>query len=156
MPLISERHGELGATLRGARTMTAQLMSQVIGEVCRRFPFGQSVKTARVERFIDSEAWIDAGLALIELELPLWQVRRIAYDGGEWYCALSRDRELPDWLDQSVQAHHQDLALAVLAAFVEAQALSTPLSQPSVPRVVPTVGHETSATCVAASCDNFA
>jgi hypothetical protein len=58
---------------------------------------------------------------------------------------------LPDWLDQSIQARHQDLALAILAAFVEAQALTTPLSQPSVP----TVRHETRTTYVAASCDNF-
>jgi len=41
-------------------------------------------------------------LALIDLELPPWQVRRIAYDEGEWHCALSRQRELPDWLDQSI------------------------------------------------------
>jgi len=32
----------------------------------------------------------DAALALIDLELPQWQVRRIAYDAGEWHCALSR------------------------------------------------------------------
>src|SRR5262249_61401099 len=79
------------------------------------------------------EALAEAARALIALELRLWQVRRIAYDGGEWYCALSRDRELPDWLDQSVLAHHQDLALAILAALVEAQAVTAPSSQPSVP-----------------------
>ena len=27
-----------------------------------------------------------------------WQVRRIVYDAGEWHCALSRQRELPDWV----------------------------------------------------------
>jgi hypothetical protein len=151
MPLISERHGELGATLRGARTMTAQLMSQVIGEVCRRFPFGQSVKTARVERFIDSEAWIDAGLALIELELPLWQVRRIAYDGGEWYCALSRERELPDWLDRYIEVHHGDLALAILGAFIDAYRVSLSQVSPSVPAV----SCDRSAFYEPIRCENF-
>ena len=68
-------------------------------------------------------------------ELPLWQVRRIAYDSGEWYCALSRERELPDWLDQSIEARHADLALAILAAFVEAQRISAPQSRASVPAV---------------------
>jgi len=29
---------------------------------------------------IGSEAWTDSALALIDLELPQWQVRRIAYD----------------------------------------------------------------------------
>ena len=151
MPLISERHGELGATLRGARTMSAQLMSQVIGEVCRRFPFGQSVKTARVERFIDSEAWIDAGLALIELELPLWQVRRIAYDGGEWYCALSRERELPDWLDRYIEVHHGDLALAILGAFIDAYRVSLSQVSPSVPAV----SCDRSAFYEPIRCENF-
>jgi len=30
-------------------------------------------------------------------------------------CALSRARELPDWLDRSIEAHHADLPLAILA-----------------------------------------
>jgi hypothetical protein len=155
MTLLAEFRdpGELNDRLRDADVVTADLISEIMGETCRRFPpIRPTEKTARIEQLIGSDAWTDAALALIDLELPQWQVRRIAYDGGEWYCALSRDRELPDWLDQSVQAHHQDLALAILAAFVEAQAVTTPLSQPSVP----TVRHETSTTYVAASCDNFA
>jgi hypothetical protein len=84
---------------------------------------------------IQSAAWTDAALALIDLELPLWQVRRIAYDEGEWHCALSRERELPDWLDQSIEAHHADLALAILCAFVEAQQVSEPETRTSVPTV---------------------
>ena len=82
---------------------------------------GPGEKTARLERMIATRAWIDAALALIDLELPMWQVRRLAYDEGEWYCALSRQRELPDWLDQSIEGHHADLALAILSAFVDAQ-----------------------------------
>src|ERR1700722_13791564 len=95
---------ELGDRLRGAHVVTAGLMSEIIGSACRRFPsMGQGGKTARIERLISSEAWTDAALALIDLELPLWQVRRIAYDEGEWYCALSRERELPDWLDRAIR-----------------------------------------------------
>ena len=76
-------------------------------------------KTERIETLIRLGAWTDAALALIELELPQWQVRRLAYGDGEWYCALSRERELPDWLDQSVEARHSDLELAILSALVE-------------------------------------
>ena len=158
LPTTTNLHDLAGINerIRGAPKATTSIFREIIEASCRRFPsLGQSVKTARIERLLSADALTEVALALIDLELPQWQVRRIAYDGGEWYCALSRDRELPDWLDQSVQAHHQDLALAILAAFVEAQALTTPLSQPSVPTVVPTVRHETSATCVAASCDNF-
>jgi hypothetical protein len=138
MPLLSEyRHSaDLNDRLRDAHAITAELMAQVIGETCRRFPsVGQTEKTARIERLIGSEAWTDAALALIDLELPLWQVRRIAYDEGEWYCALSRERELPDWLDRSIEARHADLPLAILSAFVEAQRITAPSSRPSVPIV---------------------
>ena len=79
------------------------------------------------------EAVAYAALALIDLELPFWQVRRLTYDDGEWYCALSRERELPDWLDQSIESRHADLALAILGAFVEARRVSDPESRTSVP-----------------------
>ena len=75
-----------------------------------------------LERLLESGAWTDAALALIDLELPQWQLRRIAYDEGEWHCALSRQRELPEWLDLAIEARHADLALAMLSAFVEARA----------------------------------
>ena len=135
---LSEHHdpGELNDRLRDTPAATAGLMSEVIAQTCRRFPsMGQTEKTARIERLIGSGAWTDAALALIDLELPQWQVRRIAYDEGEWHCALSRQRELPEWLDQSVEAHHSDLALAILSAFAEVQRVTAPSSRTSVPTV---------------------
>ena len=134
----TQNPAELGDRLRDAYAVTAEFLSDIISQTCRRFPStGQSSKTARVERLIQSGAWTDAALALIDLELPLWQVRRIAYDEGEWHCALSRQRELPDWLDQSVEARHADLALAILSAFVEVRRTSAPLGRPSVPAARP-------------------
>ncbi len=124
----------LGDRLRDAYGVTAEFLSDIISETCRRFPSTEgSAKAARVERLIQSQAWTDAALALIELELPQWQIRRLAYDEGEWYCALSRQRELPDWLDQSIETHHADLALAILSAFVEARRISAPSIQTSLP-----------------------
>jgi hypothetical protein len=144
---------ELSDRLRDADGVTAELMSEIIGETCRRFPsLGQTEKTARIERLIYSNAWTDAALALIDLELPLWQVRRIIYDEGEWYCALSRERELPDWLDRSIEAHHADLALAILSAYVEAQCVSAPSSKTSVPTVPRAVNLLYEPVCT----DNFA
>jgi hypothetical protein len=139
--------------LRHAHHVTAKLISSVIEAVCRRFPSaGQGEKTARIERLIAAEAWTDAGFALIELELPQWQVRRIAYDQGEWHCALSRERELPEWLDQSLEARHPDFALALLSAFVEAQRVSAPSVRPSVPIVRREAAADYEALCP----DNFA
>ena len=138
MLALSEHHdpGELNDRLRDTPAATAGLMSEVIAQTCRRFPsMGQTEKTARIERLIGSGAWTDAALALIDLELPQWQVRRIAYDEGEWHCALSRQRELPEWLDQSVEVHHSDLALAILSAFAEVQRVTAPSSRTSVPTV---------------------
>ncbi len=131
---LSEHHDpvELNERLRDANAVTAELMLEVIGQAGRRFPTG---KAARLERMIATGAWTDAALALIDLELPLWQVRRIVYDEGEWYCALSRERELPDWLDRSIEARHEDLALSILSAFVEVQRSAPPSSKPSVPTV---------------------
>jgi hypothetical protein len=135
---MREHHdfGEPSERLRNATAANAALVAEVITAACRRYPsLGQGEKTARVAQLIRSGAWTDAGLALIDLELPLWQVRRLAYDEGEWYCALSRERELPDWLDQSIEVRHADLSLAILSAFVEAQHISEQQSRTSVPVV---------------------
>jgi hypothetical protein len=154
MLMLSEPYApaELGDRLQYADTVTAGLMSEIIGAACRRFPsVGQTAKTARIERLIGAKAWTDAALALIELELPQWQLRRIAYDEGEWHCALSRQRELPEWLDQPVEAHHADLPLALLSAFVEARHTAAPPSQTSVPTV-----PQDAAFYLPVCCDNFA
>lgn len=155
MQLLSERQNpaELADRLRDADAVTAEFLSEIIGQICRRFPSqGQSGKTARIERLIRSGAWTDAALALIDLELPQWQIRRLAYDQGEWFCALSRERELPDWLDQSAEAHHADMALAILSAFVEVQRFSAPASRTSVPAVT----RDTNPLYEPVCSDNFA
>jgi hypothetical protein len=127
---------DLVERLRDAPAASPALVWEVVDKACRRFPSpGQFERSARIELLIRDCAWTDATLALIDLELPQWQLRRLAYDGGEWYCALSRERELPDWLDQSIEARHPDLAMALLTVFVEAQQLAAASSRPSVPSV---------------------
>src|SRR6185295_13532621 len=136
MSLLSERRtpADLGDQLRNAGYVTAEFLSDIIRTTSRRLPAAnQNARVARVEHLIQSQAWTDAALALIELELPQWQVRRLAYDDGEWYCSLSRERELPDWLDQSVEGRHADLALAILSAFVEVRRLNADTQHTSVP-----------------------
>ena len=155
MLALSKHHdlGQLDDRLRDADAVTRELISEVVGQTCRRFPsMGQTEKTARIERLIGSGAWTDAALALIDLELPQWQVRRITYDEGEWHCALSRQRELPEWLDQSIETHHADLPLAILSAFVDTQRVAAPSSSTSVP-IVP---RESRALYEPLLTDNFA
>ena len=146
MQLFSEHHDGLDDRLHDAPAVTADLISEVIGKPSRRLP-------ARIERLIESGAWTDAALALLELELPQWQLRRLAYDEGEWHCALSRQRELPEWLDdRSVESHHADLSLAILSALVDAQRKSAPPSRTSVP-AAPRVANPLYQPM---NCDNFA
>jgi hypothetical protein len=152
---LSNHHdaGLLSDRLRDADAVTAKLMSELVGTTCRRYPsVGQAAKTARIERLIGSQAWIDVALALIDLELPQWQVRRIAYDEGEWHCALSRAREIPDWLDQSIETRHADLSLAILNAYLDARYISAPSRRTSVP-IAP---RDANAFYTPFCCDNFA
>lgn len=105
----------------------------------------------KIDTLVSTGAWIDAALSLMEVELPLWKVRRLVYDSGSWHCAISRQRELPDWLDQAIEADHQNLSLAVLTVLVEALLLGPVSRQVSVPAVC--VMNE---RCEALDCGNFA
>ncbi len=130
--------------------VTAAVIAGVLGSSDRSLSHRRYADgAARIERLIRSGARIDAALALIALELPQWQLRRIAYDDGEWHCALSRTRELADWLDQCAEGRHADLALALLDAFVEAQRIATSSREPSV---LPPL---TDAMYEPMCCDNF-
>ncbi len=87
--------------------------------MCWRLPSVRRTKDFdRLQRLVQSGAWTDAALALLALELPRWRLRQIVYDAGEWHCSLSRQCELPDWLDEPVEACHPDLCLAILSALV--------------------------------------
>ncbi|KZD25999.1 hypothetical protein A4A58_05350 [Tardiphaga robiniae] len=77
----------------------------------------RTAEAQRLDGLVAAGAWTDAALALIAIELPRWQLRRLAYDEGEWHCALSNQRDLPDWLDSAVETHHPDMATAILNAF---------------------------------------
>jgi hypothetical protein len=146
MPLFSEHQDGLSDRLHDAPAVSADLISEVIRNTCRRLP-------SRIGRLIESGAWTDAALTLLELELPHPQLRRLAYDEGEWHCALSRQRELPQWLDdRSIESHHADLSLAILCAFVDARRKLAPRSRTSVP-AAPRVANP---LYEPACCDNFA
>ena len=154
MSMLSETHtADLGDRLRDTYTVTAEFISDIILQACHRCAAkGSAGKTARVQQLIKSGAWTDAALALIDLELPQWQIRRLVYDEGEWHCALSRQRELPDWLDDAIEGHHADLALAILSAFVVARRHDAPSNRPNVPAAP----HHTNSLYEPVLVDNFA
>jgi hypothetical protein len=146
-------HLALAERLRDAPAATTALLREVMDRTERRVVRrGDRERSVRIDRLIAAGACADAALALIDLKLPNWRLRRIAYDGGDWHCALSRERELPDWLDDAVEAWHADLTLAILGALIEAQRISERPTRSSVPAVP----FEADPLLIVACCDNFA
>jgi hypothetical protein len=149
-PNREDRLGQLEEQLRRARAVTADLLSDVIARACVDFPQYGGAAEVRINRLIEAGAYTDAALALIELELPHWKLRRLVYDDGEWICSLSRQPWLPVELDEVAEARHEILPLAVLMTFLQAlgATASNETRVATVPSVRPGQGH---VMC----CDNF-
>jgi hypothetical protein len=142
----------LDEELRVAPQPAPSLFGKIIGSVCTRIPvLGRSGKTNRVDRLIEAEAWTDAALALIELELPAWKLRRLVWEDGEWFCSLSRQPNLPAMLDDTVDANHQLMPIALLQAFLQARRINE-----TVPQAISTVPAIKMAGERFVCCDNFA
>jgi hypothetical protein len=88
---------------------------------------------------------------LIRIELPACTIRRLVYDGEEWFCSLTQAPNLPPDLDDTADAHHQSLPIAILGAFIQARKKTTAsaASTTAVPQVRAAPGY----TVI---CDNFA
>lgn len=137
--------------LRDAEHASANLIYSIAEKTSRRLQ-RRSANFAQLDRLIAAGAFTEAMLNLIEFELPLWKLRRVAYDEGEWHCALSRERELPEWLDQSAETHHVDLAIAIALAYVEICKAAEPSAR-SIGHSVPQVRPQ---SFEALACENFA
>ena len=78
-----------------AETALALAVQGIIQDTaCRRVP-DRIGKVARIRRLVDDKAWTEAALALLELELPAWKLRRLAFEDGEWFCSLSTRPSCP-------------------------------------------------------------
>lgn len=152
-PNSADRLSPLTDRLRLSKTITPALISHVIADACVRLAaLGRIEKARRLNRLIEAGAWTEVALALIELELPRWTLRRLVHDGGEWLCSLSKQPNLPAEIDDTADARHQILPLALLSAFVEARRQAATTRQVSV-AAVPQVK---STTRYVVCCDNFA
>jgi hypothetical protein len=141
-----ERLGNLERRLHGADAVTSELMSDVIATGCIRLAALGSASKAKLKWLIEAGA-----MALVELELPQWKLRRLVRDDGEWFCSLSRQPELPIGYDETAEATHESLPVAILLAFVQARRATNAdaASKTTVPQLHPIRGN---AIC----CDNFA
>ena len=142
----------LDEALRLAAEPAPGLFAKIIGSACVRIPvLGKSGKANKIDRLLEAGAWTDAALALIELELPAWKVRRVVYENGGWLCSLSRQPNLPVEIDDTVDASHDVLPLAILRAFVETRRRICVAD-----RTISTVPWLSWVRDTAICCDNFA
>jgi hypothetical protein len=138
--------------LLNARELQRGLFDKVIAVACTRLPLLSRLGRAeQLYRLADAGAWTDAALAVIVLELPAWKVRRVACENGEWLCSLSRQPHTPIMLDDTAEAGHETLPLAILRAFIEARRRSS-LNIESAPAAP----HSGRAPGLVLCCDNFA
>src|SRR5580693_3194246 len=120
---------DLQDQLRSAQVVIADLLSKVVAGACTRVAMpSYAGNSARIDRLIASEAWTEAALALVELELPQWRLRRLMYEENTWVCSLSQQEDPRVWLSDCAETRHQSLPLAILGALIEAQQCCEPLS----------------------------
>lgn len=146
MWIHSDRSEQLAAMedrLHGVDHASADLISAIAAAICHDAPGAPP----QIRQLITAGAWTDAALALLAYGLPQWQLRRLDYDEGEWHCALSCQRELPEWLDQTIETSHPDLVLALCEALTEA-------ARQPMPTTAATPGASTGQSDLI-SCDNF-
>ena len=105
-------------------------------------------KTGQIDRLLEAGACTDAALALLNIELPDWKIRRLVLENGEWLCSLSRRPCVPIEFDETAEARHAVLWLALLRALLEARRLNA-TELISVPADAP-LGPSTRFCC-----DNF-
>lgn len=148
----SEQLATLAAQVSAADEATSELFSEIVVAIARPlWTPGEAANAVQLHDLIEAGALTQAALSLIELELPLWKLRRIAYDEGEWYCTMSQQRELPEWLDQAVEATHVSLTLAIMSTYIEAVRQIELSREPSHPSVPQTRTEQYQPLC----CENF-
>jgi hypothetical protein len=149
-PKSEDRLDRLTDRLRRARAPASGLIADVIVETTPVLK--RAGKAAPIDRLIEAGAWTDAALALIDIELPAWKLRRLVHEDGEWLCSLSREPNLPAELDDSADARHEVLPLAILSALVEARRKTGAVPATSTP----TLGQVRRTSSYAVCCDSFA
>jgi hypothetical protein len=157
VPDSQTRLHRLAKRLQDASAPDARLFSDVIANASERtLLLVEARRAGQLKRLIEAGAWTDAALALVELELPQWKLRRLACDDGQWHCRLSAQPGLPDGFDDIAEATHEVIALAILGALVEARSqLVTGASADDAPAPRSDVARPVRDGSLRVCCDNF-
>jgi len=121
VPRIGEPLERLANEIRLAAEPSCRLIDDIVAECGRFNVLKRACKAPDFHAWCKSGAWLEAAFALVAGELPNWSVRRLANDSGLWFCALSHSPNMPLEFDDIVETSHENIALAVLLAFVEAK-----------------------------------
>jgi hypothetical protein len=104
----------------GAREPTSELVTELLRHACPRL--GASPQPSDlVQRLIGAEAWVDLGFWLIGWELPDWVIHRLSCDDSRWNCAICVRGLAINWIEDVAEFHHENSALAIFGALVQAQ-----------------------------------
>jgi hypothetical protein len=141
---LESRLPDMQDQLARAQVVTPDLMSKVVAGACNRIAMPSCAdKAAKIDRLIESEAWTEAALALVELELPQWTLHRLVYEEDAWLCSLSKQWNVRVWLTDCAETRHRSLPIAILSALIEAQQCAEPSSMRAASSV-PLCGVESS------------
>jgi len=142
----------LSMRIEEASAPDMHLFADVIAAACpRALALLEARKADRLKQLIESGAWTDAALVLLEQELPQWKVRRIVCDDGEWHCRLTAQPWLPEGLDEVVETFHRALPLAILTAVVQARQQTAAVARTDRLPAKVAVDPDSIRVC----CDNF-
>jgi hypothetical protein len=141
---------QLDERVRLAPAVSVGLLQQIVAAFPRLSSARQCGFATDIDRFVEARSWTDLALGLVRLELPTWRIRRIACEGGEWFCSLSQQPHLPLALDETADGTHDDLPLAILRALIEA--LRVNAAQRNIPAHVPLIRPM---SAIPICCDNF-
>ena len=141
---------DIDERLRSANAASSDLFFLVL-KACSRLGACNPTMLKRLRQMLEIGAYTDAALTIVDREQPAWKLRRLSFNSGEWHCSLSRNGWVPIEVDETADAHHECLSLAILRAFVEARRASPVKSSPAVTTVPQIKFADYSIVC----CDNF-
>lgn len=109
---------------------TADIIAELLEHACPRLQATHKLTTP-VSRLVEAEAWVDLGFWLVGWELPDWVIHHLSCDDRRWNCAICVRGLAINWVEDVAEFQHDDPALAVFGALVQAQLQKIQGSTPS-------------------------
>ena len=103
-----------------ASAPTGGLVAELLHRACPRLQ-GAPGPNDLVQRLVEAEAWVELGFWLIGWELPDWVIHRLSCDDRQWNCAICVRGLAINWSEDIAEFQHDNPALAILGALVQAQ-----------------------------------